>query len=73
MKGKGKIVTRKWLEDCNSQRKRLPWRRYALDRADQGKPESEDEIWEETVAESVDENDDDATDIEEAVADVLDR
>ncbi|KAJ8945094.1 hypothetical protein NQ318_005274 [Aromia moschata] len=47
VKGKGKIVTRKWVEDCYSQRKRLPWRRYALDKADAAKNESEDEICEE--------------------------
>lgn len=49
VKGKGKIVKRTWIEDCHSQRKRLPWRRYALDKNDQGKNESEDEIWE-TIA-----------------------
>ncbi|KAJ8913467.1 hypothetical protein NQ315_013847 [Exocentrus adspersus] len=46
VKGKGKIVKRTWLEDCHSQRKRLPWRRYALDRSDMNKEESEDEICE---------------------------
>lgn len=52
VKGKGKIVTRKWIEDCHKERKRFPWRRYALDRNDQKKDESEDEISEE-VTESV--------------------
>lgn len=45
VKGKGKIVTRKWVEDCYMERKKLPWRRYALDKADKG-PESEEEICE---------------------------
>lgn len=46
VKGKGKIVTKKWLEDCSRQRKRLPWRRYALDKADKKQDESEEEIGE---------------------------
>ncbi|XP_076274123.1 DNA repair protein XRCC1 [Rhynchophorus ferrugineus] len=46
VKGKGKIVTKKWIEECHSSRKRLPWRRFALDKADKG-PESEEEVWEE--------------------------
>uniref|UniRef100_A0A6P7FQT3 DNA repair protein XRCC1 isoform X1 n=2 Tax=Diabrotica virgifera virgifera TaxID=50390 RepID=A0A6P7FQT3_DIAVI len=46
VKGKGKIVKRSWLETCHSQRKRLPWRRFALDKADLNKDESEDEICE---------------------------
>ena len=41
----GKIVKREWVEECHSRRKRLPWRRFCLDRADQG-VESEDEVWE---------------------------
>ncbi|KAL1506397.1 hypothetical protein ABEB36_005768 [Hypothenemus hampei] len=45
VKGKGKIVTRKWLDDCYSQRKKLPWRRHALDKSDKG-TESEEEICE---------------------------
>lgn len=52
VKGKGKIVKRKWLEDCHSQRKRLPWRRYALDKADLDKEESEEEICEKTETSS---------------------
>lgn len=27
VKGKGKIVTRQWIEDCFAKRKRYPWRR----------------------------------------------
>ncbi|CAG9831186.1 unnamed protein product [Diabrotica balteata] len=46
VKGKGKIVKKSWLETCHSQRKRLPWRRFALDKADLNKDESEDEIYE---------------------------
>jgi len=41
----GKIVKKDWLEECHSRRKRLPWRRFCLDRADQGE-ESEEEVWE---------------------------
>lgn len=59
MKGNGKIVTRKWIEDCYLQRKRLPWRRYALDRDDLGEVESEDEIWEQVADESATIEDDD--------------
>lgn len=44
MKGKGKIVTRKWIEECHSERKRLPWRRFALDKNEKKQTESEDEI-----------------------------
>lgn len=42
--GKGYIVRKEWVENCHSKRKRLPWRRYALDKRDLSKPESEDEI-----------------------------
>jgi len=41
----GKIVKKDWVEACHSRRKRFPWRRFCLDRADQG-DESEDEVWE---------------------------
>ncbi|XP_057365407.1 DNA repair protein XRCC1-like isoform X2 [Daphnia carinata] len=43
VKGKGKIVTKNWVEDCYAKRKRLPWRRYCLDKNDRGE-ESEEEI-----------------------------
>lgn len=46
VRGNGKIVNRSWILDCDAQRKRLPWRRYALDRYDQNVPESEEEILE---------------------------
>lgn len=48
MKGKGKIVTKNWVLDCYNERKRLPWRRYALDKKDKNQNESEEEILEET-------------------------
>lgn len=44
VRGKGKIVTKKWIEACFNERKRIPWRRFALDTADQDEPESEAEI-----------------------------
>ncbi|XP_001964023.3 DNA repair protein XRCC1 [Drosophila ananassae] len=47
VKGKGKIVTRSWIEKCHSLRKYLPWRRYALDTADLGQPESDEELCDE--------------------------
>ncbi|GLV31338.1 XRCC1 [Carabus blaptoides fortunei] len=49
VQGKGKIITKSWVQDCHAQRKRLPWRRYALDRNDQGVAESEDEICEQQI------------------------
>lgn len=42
--GKGHIVCKEWIESCHSKRRRLPWRRFALDKRDQNKLESEDEI-----------------------------
>jgi len=44
----GKIVKREWVEECHSRRRRLPWRRFCLDRADRGE-ESEEEVWEEAA------------------------
>lgn len=44
MKGKGKIVSAKWIENCFTEQKRLPWRRYAMDRDDKTGNESEEEI-----------------------------
>ncbi|XP_049795670.1 DNA repair protein XRCC1-like [Schistocerca nitens] len=43
VKGHGKIIRKEWVEDCHSQRKRLPWRRYAMDKKDQMGPESDTE------------------------------
>lgn len=45
VKGKGKIVKKEWLNDCYNERKKLPWRKYALDENDKG-IESEEEICE---------------------------
>ncbi|KAH8287680.1 hypothetical protein KR054_011607 [Drosophila jambulina] len=47
VKGKGKIVTRSWIEKCYNLRKYLPWRRYALDTNDLGQPESDEELCDE--------------------------
>ena len=44
MKGKGKIITKEWVYACYAQKKRLPWRRFYLDKKDRGE-ESEEEIW----------------------------
>ncbi|KRT80963.1 hypothetical protein AMK59_6305 [Oryctes borbonicus] len=49
VKGKGKIVSKSWVTDCHSKRRKLPWRRYALDNKDKNKAESEEEILEEVV------------------------
>lgn len=40
-------MTKAWITDCHSKRMRLPWRRYALDKNDKGKNESEEEVFEE--------------------------
>lgn len=42
--GKGKIVKRNWVTECFAQKKRFPWRRYALDPKETSQPDSEDEI-----------------------------
>lgn len=47
VQGKGKIVTKDWIIQCHEQRKRLPWRRFALDDKLKEKHESEDEVWDE--------------------------
>lgn len=47
VKDHGKIVKRSWVIDCFSSRKRLPWRRYALDSNETKTPESEEEILDE--------------------------
>lgn len=41
-----KIVTAKWIESCHRERKRLPWRRFALDKEEKDESESENEIHE---------------------------
>ncbi|XP_032581214.1 DNA repair protein XRCC1 [Drosophila sechellia] len=49
VKGKGKIVTRSWIEKCYELKKYLPWRRYALDTNDLGQPESDEELCDEAT------------------------
>lgn len=44
VKGKGKIISKKWIETCFTEQKMIPWRRFALDSSEQNQPESEDEI-----------------------------
>lgn len=44
VQGKGKIVTKKWIEACFNDQKKLSWRRFALDSKEKDEPESEDEI-----------------------------
>lgn len=39
-----KIVSHKFIEDCYDDKKRYPWRRYAMDDEDKRKSESEEEI-----------------------------
>ena len=51
VRGKGKIVKKDWLEECHRQRKRLPWRRFCLDKKDKDEDESEGEVWEEEAQE----------------------
>ncbi|XP_066972964.1 DNA repair protein XRCC1-like isoform X2 [Macrobrachium rosenbergii] len=48
VKGKGKIVTAKWISDCHKNKIRYPWRRYALPKQDDAR-ESEEEIWAEEL------------------------
>lgn len=48
--GKGKVVSRMWLEKCYDLKKYLPWRRFALDPHDQKCPESDEEIMEDRRA-----------------------
>ena len=52
VRGKGKIVKKDWLEECHRQRKRLPWRRFCLDKRDKDAEESEEEVWEEVSEEA---------------------
>ncbi|XP_050729841.1 DNA repair protein XRCC1-like [Eriocheir sinensis] len=48
VKGKGKIVTGKWIMDCYKSKIRYPWRRYGLEKQ-KGGSESEEEIWAEEI------------------------
>lgn len=42
--GNGKIVKRNWVTECFAQKRRLSWRRYALDSKKTSQTDSEDEI-----------------------------
>ncbi|XP_052891404.1 DNA repair protein XRCC1 [Anopheles moucheti] len=44
VQGKGKIVKQDWIEKCYTNRKRLSWRKFALDTAEANVSDSEDEI-----------------------------
>ncbi|XP_034474692.1 DNA repair protein XRCC1 [Drosophila innubila] len=59
VKGKGKIVTRSWIEKCYTLKKYLPWRRYALDTTESGQPESDEELFDISLKPTVDDDDDD--------------
>ncbi|XP_042882573.1 DNA repair protein XRCC1-like isoform X2 [Penaeus japonicus] len=48
VKGKGKIVTAKWITDCHKNKIRYPWRRYQLERG-RSEDESEEEVWAEEL------------------------
>ncbi|XP_065363709.1 DNA repair protein XRCC1 [Calliphora vicina] len=61
VRGKGKIVTRSWIEKCYDLKKYLPWRRYALDSIELSKSESDEEIFDETRKPQIDENSNDTS------------
>jgi BRCT domain, a BRCA1 C-terminus domain len=44
VRGKGKIVTKSWIESCFSEQKKIPWRHFALFPNDKAKPDSDEEI-----------------------------
>ncbi|XP_012259512.2 DNA repair protein XRCC1 [Athalia rosae] len=44
MKGKAKIVSHRWVEECFDKKVRIPWRQYALDSNNKEESDSEDEI-----------------------------
>ncbi len=50
--GGRRIVRKEWVEECRRDRKRYPWRRYCLDRADGKGAESEEEVWDEELVPS---------------------
>ncbi|XP_043659120.1 DNA repair protein XRCC1 [Drosophila teissieri] len=66
VKGKGKIVTRSWIEKCYELKKYLPWRRYALDTNDFGQPESDEELCDEATRPRRDSNENDVDMLEES-------
>jgi len=41
--GKGKIVTKRWIEDCHVEKRRVPWRDYRLDDGSEGSDTGDDE------------------------------
>lgn len=43
--GKGKIITKDWVIRCYTDKKHIPWRRFALDDKDADEDESETEIY----------------------------
>lgn len=47
--GHGKIVARTWIGKCHSSKKRIPWRRHALDSDEEIKTDSEEEIFDEKL------------------------
>ncbi|XP_064554886.1 DNA repair protein XRCC1 [Drosophila montana] len=57
VKGKGKIVTRQWIEKCYTLKKYLPWRRYALDTTESAQPESDVELYDESLKPTADDDD----------------
>ncbi|KAG5674603.1 hypothetical protein PVAND_004557 [Polypedilum vanderplanki] len=59
VKGKGKIITKKWIERCFTEQKRLPWRRFAVDKSEQDESESEEEIFSEWHKPKTSSNNDD--------------
>ncbi|XP_058798359.1 DNA repair protein XRCC1 [Phymastichus coffea] len=44
LKGHCKIIDHKFIEECFDTKKRIPWRRFALDSKERSQPESEEEI-----------------------------
>ncbi|KAJ8670811.1 hypothetical protein QAD02_002070 [Eretmocerus hayati] len=44
LKGHCKVVGHRFVEDCYDKKKRIPWRKYALDSKEQTLPESEEEV-----------------------------
>lgn len=53
VKGKGKIISKNWIENCYKEKKRLPWRRFAVDSSARNESESEEEILCESLRPSV--------------------
>lgn len=49
VKGHGKIINQAWIHDSYAKKMRLPWRRYALQSKESKQPESEEEIFDESL------------------------